>query len=307
MNALQLFGSSLLGVRRNENYCSWIRKNSVSSEFLRIQLRIVVCFLLPLAIVVVASLRCCSGEEIMIDLRNASRDPLIDLVPPPAGSPDRIQANKDGLRILQFTDVPGRLTGVTGFKSTLAASGDFSITLDLKINKLTGPSAGWGHGLIFAVFLDDESQTTLKLNQIAYRGQDSSQSMVEMSGRGVQTPTYQLGPRNFRDGKLIIERRGSVAIFSLDVAKEKERKEIGRIPCPTNDVRTVEVWSTRVDKGNAPADILLRSLQIDADAFYSYKRPVLGWITWWQLLIVGNVVVIGGLLGYRAWSNRRSD
>ena len=248
-----------------------------------------------------ACLGICAGEEIVIDLRKANNDPLIDLVPPPAGSPDRVQITKDGLRILQSADVPGRPTGITGFKSTLAASGDFSVTLDLKITKLTGPSAGWRHGLIFSVFLDDESQTTLKLNQITHRGQDSPQLMVEISGRGGQAPAHQSGPTNFRDGKLIIERRGSVAIFSIEAAKEKERKEIARIPCPTNDVRTVEVWSTRVDKGNAPADILLRSVRINADSFYSYKRPVLGWITWWQLLIIGNVVVIGGLLAYRAW------
>ena len=253
------------------------------------------------------SLGYCSAEEIVIDLRKANNDPLIDLVPPPVNSPDRVQATKDGLRILQSADVPGRPTGIAGFKSTIAASGDFSITLDLKITKLSGPSAGWGHGLIFAVFLDDESQTTLKLNQVAYRGQDSPRTMVEISGRGVQAPTYQPGPANFRDGKLMIERRGREAIFSIELAKEKVRNEIARIPCPTNDVRTVEVWSTRVDTGNAPADILLRSLRIDADSFYSYKRPVLGWITWWQLLIIGNVVVIGGLLVYRAWSNRQSD
>ena len=290
MNSLLLLASSLFLVVAG--FGSWARCTAVAYR-LGVKL-----------LLVVASLGNCSAEEIVIDLRKANNDPLIDLVPPPTGSPDRVQTTKDGLRILQAADVPGRPTGITGFKSTIAASGDFSITLDLKITKLAGPSAGWGHGLIFAVFLDDESQTTLKLNQIAYRGQDSSQSMVEISGPGVQAPTYQPGPANFRDGKLIIERRGSVAIFSIELAKEKVRNEIARIPCPTNDVRTVEVWSTRVETGNAPADILLRSLRIDADSFYSYKRPVLGWITWWQLLIIGNVVVIGGLLAYRAWLGR---
>ncbi len=254
---------------------------------------------------VVASTCYCSGEEIDIDLRKANSDPLVDLVPPPVGSPDSLQVTNEGIRIVQSADVPGRPTGVAGFKSMIAASGDFRITLDLKITKLAGPKNGWGHGLIFAVFLDDQSQTTLKLNQVAYPGQDPPLSMVEISGRGIPAPTYQPGPANFRDGKLIIERQGSVAIFSIEPTKDKVRKEIARLPCPTKDVRTIEVWSTRVDKGNVPAEILLRSLRIDADSFYSYKRPVLGWITWRQLLIIGNVAGIGGLLAYRAWSNRR--
>ncbi len=258
-------------------------------------------------LLVVASACYCPAEEIVIDLRKANNDPLVDLVPPPSGSPDRVQSTHDGLRIMQFADVSGRPTGIAGFKSMIAASGDFRITLDLKITKLAGPKEGWGHGLIFAVFLDDQSQTTLKLNQIAYPGQDAPQAMIEISGRGVQSPTYQPGRANFRDGKLTIERRGSVAIFSIEQTKEKVSNEIARLPCPTSDVRTVEVWSTRVDKGNVPADILLRSLRIDADSFYSYKRPVLGWFTWWQLLIVANVAVIGGLLAYRAWSNRRGQ
>ncbi len=258
-------------------------------------------------LLVVASACLCPADEIVIDLRKANNDPLVDLVPPPAGSPDRIQATHEGLRIVQSADSAGRPTGVTGFKSMIAAAGDFRITLDLKITKLAGPKEGWGHGLIFAVFLDDQSQTTLKLNQIAYPGAIAPQTMVEISGRGVQSPTYQAGPADFRDGKLIIERRGSEGIFSIEFAKGKVPKEITRLPCPNNDVRSVEVWSTRVDKGNVPADILLRTLRIESSSFYSYKRPVLGWLTWWQLLIVCNVAAIGGLLVYRAWSSRRGN
>ena len=43
---------TLLGEPRNENYRSWIRKNSELTEFFRIQLQIVVYFILPLALLV---------------------------------------------------------------------------------------------------------------------------------------------------------------------------------------------------------------------------------------------------------------
>ena len=39
-----------VGDQQTENYRSWIRKNSELTEFLRIQLRIVVVFILPIAL-----------------------------------------------------------------------------------------------------------------------------------------------------------------------------------------------------------------------------------------------------------------
>ena len=243
------------------------------------------------------------SEEIVVDLKKGQSDPLIDFVPPPVGSPDRVQFTSEGMRILQSGDVAGRPTGITGFKSTVAASGDFTATLEAKIRKLSGPSQGWGHGLIFSVFLDDDVQTTLKLNQIAYQG-SSHQTMVEISGRSVPTPFYARGDQPLRDGKLIISRQGGEVVFSIEPTMGAKRIEIVRKPCPTNDVRSVEVWSTRVDKGNAPSDILLKKLTLECGEFYSFKRPVLGWFTWWQGLIAANVLVIFMALAYRAWQSR---
>ena len=45
-----IFRTMLLGDQQTENYRSWIRKNSELTEFLRIQLRIVVYFILPIAL-----------------------------------------------------------------------------------------------------------------------------------------------------------------------------------------------------------------------------------------------------------------
>ena len=243
------------------------------------------------------------GEEIVIDLKKGLTDPLIDYVPPPPGSPDRVQFTSEGMRILQFGDVAGRPTGLTGFKSTVAASGDFTVTLEAKIRKLTGPSQGWGHGLIFAVFLDDEAQTTLKLNQIAYPG-SSHHTTVEISGRNVSQPFYARGDQPLTDGKLIISRRSREVVFSIEPTPGAKRIEVARHECPTNDVRNVEVWSTRVEKGNAPSDIIIKKLTLESDAFYSFKRPVLGWITWWQGLIAAHFVVIAMALAFRAWQSR---
>ncbi len=245
-----------------------------------------------------------SGEQIVVDLKGGLSDPLIDFVPPPVGSPDRVAFTARGMHIQQTSDKPGRSTGVTGFKSMLAASGDFSVTLDAKVNKLSGPKEGWGHGLIFVVYLDDPAQTALKLNQVAFPG-SGQQTLVEISGRHVEQPVYLYGDSPLVDGKLIIERRGGEAIFSIEPKPDGQRSEVARQPCPNSDVRSVEVWSTRVDTGNAPTDILIKRLTLDAGAFYSFKRPLAGRLTWWQGLILGHVVVILGAVGVMVWQRRR--
>ena len=85
-------------------------------------------------------------------------DPLVELFLPPTGSPDRIRFVREGMLIEQRADVPERPTGVSGFKTSLLASGDFTVTFDFKCLRLDETTEGWGQGLALAVFLDDEKQ-----------------------------------------------------------------------------------------------------------------------------------------------------
>ncbi len=234
------------------------------------------------------------GEEIDIDLRRGGNDPLIDFVPPPVGSPDRARFTNQGLRIAQTADVAGKSTGIAGFKSMIAATGDFTATLDLRIEKLSGPSSDWGHALVFAVFLDDPKETVLKLNQVAYQNESFHQSVAELSGRGIKNPEYFPG-QALIDGKLIIERVGREARFFIEPAGSGERIAIASTPCPVEDVRSIEVWSTRVAKGNAPAEILVRRLVIDAGDFYAFKPSVFSYFSWWTWMVLAQVIVVGGL------------
>ena len=249
--------------------------------------------------------RAALSEEIIIDLSRGSTDALIDFVPPPAGSPDRVSFGKEGMRIRQTADQPGRATGITGFKSTLAASGDFTVSLEAKIRKLQAPSEGWGHGLIFCVYLDDDAQTVLKLNQVVYSG-TQHQTMVEISGREVQQPFFARGEVPLTDGKLVIQRQGSEAVFLIQPDLKSDLVEVARQACPSSDIRTIEVWSTRVDKGNAPSDMTFKRLTIAADGFYTFKRPVMGWLTWWQTLILAHLVVISFAVGILIWQRRHA-
>ena len=84
------------------------------------------------------------GEELEISLANAAREPLIELVLPPVGSPDYVGFTAEGMLTRQARDVPGRLTGVTGVNLLLPACNDFSVALDCKCLRLEEPTEGWG-------------------------------------------------------------------------------------------------------------------------------------------------------------------
>lgn len=228
------------------------------------------------------------ADEIVLELSNGQRDPLFEFVPPPFGSPDIVQFNEKGLLIQQVEDVEGQPTGVTGFKTIVSASGDFQITIDLEINQLDPPSDGWGHGLIFTVLLNDAKQTALKLNQISVK--DSKPfTLIEISKRNEYMPFLAQHMKALKKGSLRIARMGKEVTFSMDNGKGFE--EITKQQCPNADVRGVEVWSPRVAKGNAPSDILLRKLTMQADKFYPFQPTQASWFTWWRLLVVCQMVV----------------
>lgn len=96
-------------------------------------------------------------------------------------------------------------------------------------------------------------------------------------------------------------------MFLIQPSPASQVIEVFRHKCPTEDIRTVEVWSTRVDEGNAPTDILVRQVTIEAGGFYTFKKPVLGWITRWQAIIVAHLAVIAAAISYRLWQARRES
>jgi len=60
-------------------------------------------------------------------------------------------------------------------------------------------------------------------------------------------------------------------VFSVDDGQSRQVLET--FPCPSGDVRTVELGCTRLEKGNTPAEYLLRRLRVKADHFFSFQPP----------------------------------
>lgn len=234
------------------------------------------------------------SEELEISFANAQTDPLVELFLPPPGSPDTIRFTNEGMSIRQPGDVPGRPTGVAGFKTLLMAQGDFTVTFDFECPRLEQPTQGWGQGIVLAVFLDDEAETILKMAKLACPDRDPF-CQVEINSRtGSVEPIYRPHDMEFTEGSFIINRSGDEVTFTVD--NGDERRVLETFPCPASDVRGVELGCTRLEQGNTPAEYLLERLHIEADGFFSYQTPKEPAISWWTILITGQLLVLGGLL-----------
>lgn len=236
-------------------------------------------FLVVAALLIgLSSFELIASDRLEVDLKNAARDPLIDFTSPIAGSPDRVDVTRDGLLIRQGRDKPGVAKRDTGFKFLLSASGDFKASLDLKKVRLDAPTSGWGQGLIFSVWLDDPEQSVLQICLLVLPGSELT-IRAERIGRKVSPPVRKVANVDFDSGSFVISRVGKVASFS--VIKGTTETPIFKIDCGTGDIQSLSVWCTRQDKGNAPAEYLLKSLTVEADGFYSYKKSSHGF-TWWH-------------------------
>jgi len=236
-----------------------------------------------------------AAEDVVINMQTAPTDPLVEMMWPPSGSPDQYGFTDEGLVIEQQGDSMGAPSGVIGLRTMIPAQGDFEIKLDLKVTKLQPPTSGWGQGMVFAVFLDDQAETILKLNQVCILGQEPI-SAIEISGRGVKDPKYSSADP-LSEGTLSIARVNDEAIFQIDDGSGF--REVYRSKCPKSDMRSVEVICTRLPEGNTPVELTLKKLTITADSFYTFRKPIESWFSVWKVLIAAQVIFIIALLAYK--------
>ncbi len=230
-----------------------------------------------------------NAKELLIELATAQRDPLVEVVSPPASSPDRVSFTQEGMLISQHADVPNTPTSVAGFKMLLAASGDFKAALHFRIDELQAPSEGWGQGLIFTLHFNDVDQTQLKLNQVAFNGAEGLNTSIDRFTKSAPQE-FQIFADSIRDGSMIIERVGDEAIFSLN--DKNGLREVARLPCPSANLRGIDVWSTRQGSGNTSAKILLKRLTIEAGSFTASADAPISFWTSQRLFIAANVVMV---------------
>ena len=98
----------------------------------------------------------------------------------------------------------------------------------------------------------------------------------------------------FKEGSFIIARSGKEVTFTVD--NGRERRLLETFPCSTADLSGVELGCTRLEKGNTPAEYLLKRLTINSNRIFSYQTPKKPWFTWWKVLVAAQVILVGGLL-----------
>jgi hypothetical protein len=247
-------------------------------------------------LIIATSTVCSNAEEIRIELARGQRDPMIEIVLPIPGSPDRVQFTQEGMRIQQVSDVKGKKSSVAGFKTMVPASGDFRAELEADVSRLEPTSQDWGQGLIFAVYLDDPKQTAIKLNQVAYAPKEPQSTMAEFTQKG-GNPQFIGNPAALKSGSLIITRQGTSA--KLSMSQQGAETTITTFECPAADVRGIEVWCTRVEQGNRATDILLKSLTVTADQFYAFQQRQQPFWTWWKIIVAVQMLVVLGALFWK--------
>lgn len=248
----------------------------------------------------VSGISVAASEQIVVPLSQVATDPLIDFTPASDGSADRVSVSAAGLRVQQAADRAGSPTSANiGFKMLVPASGDFCTRLDMKVLLLEQPTEGWGQGLVYSVFLDDESQSVLQFGVLSAPGKPP-RLRCERIGRHVKEPVTRYFDVALEDGTLEIRRVGREAIFSVRHGAG-DFDELFRLDCSDADVRLVSVWCLRQKTGNTRADFLFRNLSIEAERFFSFQQRAGSRWSWWHLLVVVQVAVLVGLLVRYRW------
>lgn len=252
-------------------------------------------------------------ETLSIPLdRSVLREPLANVVLPrrtdqqkrisedDAGSQkstrDRVNFGSEGMLITQPAnpDGAGRVSGV---KLLVPATGDFEVDLNCAIRRLDQPSVPQGaHGLSMRFVFKESGPDLVVLGCMS--SQNCERCLLKRTKQGDEKPEQTMTPVNFSSGIWKIKRQSgdlSLVIESDDgdvIATEAVEGVTGRL-------EVLEIWCSRLPKGNAHAEILLRDVTMRAaKLFPSEKQPwsYLPWIRWGLLALV---IVLGGVTWWR--------
>ncbi|PHS15743.1 MAG: hypothetical protein COA78_04690 [Blastopirellula sp.] len=252
------------------------------------------------AFLLLASQALGEAEEFDVKLGpEAQRDPIIEYIMPPSGSPDKVRFTSAGILVTQSKDQKDKKTGVTGFKVLVNSAGDFKFDLDVECRKMVHPTSGWGHGIAIRIIVDDPEEPLLMVSCATspQGGRVYRYSPVRSPESDFDSKTI---PCNFQKGTLTAQRTGSEFIFSVqELGKEPE--EIGRVPCSTASISGIHVWCTRIAKGNSEAEYLLKNVKFKGEEMFTYADPPASFPWLWVLgfIVAPLAAISAGVLWYK--------
>ncbi len=252
------------------------------------------------------SLTLADDEKIRFDMPlngGALKDPLLEMVMPPRGSPDRVSFQPDGIYVRQVEEIAGQPSAGCGLKFINNAAGDFKFEIEFECKELQPPKSGWGQGMMIRILTDDPEASVMAVGCVANQ-QHPRCLWIQMPRGNGQQPMYGSQPTDFKKGVWIVERKADELICSIKTKDEPLAEKI-RLPCTTSSLNGVQFWFTRQAAGNTKSEFVLKHLKFECDRFFTYQAPGKSGWSWRTILLLTLATCWGGYGIYR-FANRRS-
>lgn len=239
------------------------------------------------------------AEESMIEIPlvpEATSNPRFKLNPPPSASEDKLELTANGLSIKQ-TQAGGSNAKTCGFNLDVQAKGGFALMLDYEVKRLESPKVPRVQGLWIRFVLENGDVPAIGLvsgprmkRALGTAARHSEAPKLEM----------QLEPFSFTNGTWIIERQDKELRLSVGEASGSFRI-VKRMPCPDAPLKEIQVWCSRYNSGNAPAEFLFKKVRFaDTSLFVGRgpRRPWLSSVALSRLIYFGFMISACSLIGW---------
>lgn len=209
---------------------------------------------------------------------------------------DRVEFVNDGMLVTQ----PARPEGasrVSGFKVLVPAEGDFEFDLKCLIKRLDQPTTPQGaHGLSMRFLFEESGPELVVLGCMSSK--NCERCLVKRVKQKGEKAQQTMVPLEFKSGTWKIKRQGSVLSLLVE-ARDGELLSSEVVEGVTGRLDAIEVWCSRLPKGNAHAEILLNSFTMRAAKLFPSEKLPPSYLHWIQYGFVLLVIVLA-IWAYRA-------
>ncbi len=232
---------------------------------------------------------------------NSKENPNLDFLQPPAGSMDKLEFGPNGILVKQFSEA-GKKASNLGFKLKATSKSNFLFSIDVEVKKITEPTIGWGQGLLFRFLTEDTQSPIMAVGYVATRKMKGAICFASNHTES-RKQEYEFEPFSFTKGTWQFERKDNELFVSIDESGVGSYRLVKRVQCTSAPLKEVQVWCTRQESGNTPAEYLLKRVQWVGDSYFDQppaKPPF--WtgerivsICFWLTIVGGIVYVVQGV------------
>ena len=240
--------------------------------------------------------------ELPLNSQTAS-EPRFQLIAPPAGSMDKVEFTSDGLHIKQITE-GGAGAKTSGFVLNAPSWGPFVLMLNFEVHKLEAPRANRAQGMWVRLIMEGDETPAFGLVASSKIKRGLGTTRAHNDSPKLQFP---IEPLDFTKGTWIIERKGPELQLSIGET-DLSYREIKRLPCSDRPLKEIQIWCSRQNFGNMPAEFTFKKLTFIGSDVLQQPPPAEPVFTIQRLvwtLVVGGILCALGVTGYRLYEKYR--